>query len=158
GPFRWLTYRPEEVLAGAEGPWRLDEEEATPAAARRWTFLRRHSGGRTGAAAPPPAGLGLLLSLLRPRSVFDAGCGDAGWLRQVDLGGDVEYMGADIVPDVVTANGEALGGPGRRFVCMDIVESAPAAHDLIVCRDVLSYLPNGDVLRALDGFRRSGSR
>src|SRR5262249_2278202 len=103
-------------------------------------------------------GLGLLLSLLRPRSVFDAGCGDAGWLRQVDLGGDVEYMGADIVPDVVTANGEALGGPGRRFVCMDIVESAPAAHGLIVCLAVLSYLPNGDVLRALDGFRRSGSR
>lgn len=93
------------------------------------------------------------------RSLLDIPCGDFHWMQQValDVAG-VDYTGADVVPAIVEANRRLHGGPRRRFVVLDATRDPLPAVDLILCRDLLIHLSNGDVLAALRSFAASGSR
>lgn len=93
------------------------------------------------------------------RSLLDIPCGDFHWMQHVALDvEDVEYTGADVVPEIVAANQRLYGDGRRRFVVLDATRDALPAVDLILCRDLLIHLGNGDVLAALRSFAASGSR
>jgi SAM-dependent methyltransferase len=89
-------------------------------------------------------------------SVLDIPCGDFHWLRQVTL--EVDYTGADIVPELVEANQRRHGGAHRRFVVLDATRDPLPEVDLILCRDLLIHLSLADGWAALRNFHRSGSR
>jgi SAM-dependent methyltransferase len=98
-----------------------------------------------------------LLRELGVRTLLDIPCGDFYWMTEVDLGG-VEYLGADIVPEVIAANRERYGGAlGRRFVTLDITRDPLPRADLILCRDCLVHLANREARHALENIKRSGS-
>lgn len=97
-----------------------------------------------------------LLRELGARSLLDAPCGDFNWMRRVELEG-VEYVGADVVPEMIQRNRREYGGPGRQFVVLDVTRDALPRADVILCRDCLIHLSFGHALAALDNFRRSGS-
>jgi SAM-dependent methyltransferase len=90
------------------------------------------------------------------RSVVDAGCGDFNWFRDLEL--DLaSYVGIEVVEDLARRNEERHGGPGRRFVSLDVIRDPLPRADLILCRDCLVHLKNRQVLAALRNFRRSRS-
>lgn len=89
-------------------------------------------------------------------SVLDIPCGDFHWLSRVDL--EVDYTGADIVPELVEANRRRHGGSRRRFVVLDATRDPLPEVDLILCRDLLIHLSLADSWAALRNFHRSGSR
>ncbi len=108
------------------------------------------------------AALPRLLSRHGVRSLLDLPCGDFHWMRTLDLGG-IDYLGADIVPEIVAANqarfaGLGDGTTGRRFQVLDAAADLLPAVDLILCRDLLIHLSLGDMRRVLASFRASGSR
>lgn len=83
-------------------------------------------------------------------------------MRTLDLSG-IDYLGADIVPEIVVANQERHAAPdnsaaGRRFQVLDAAADALPAVDLILCRDLLIHLSLGDIERVLANFLASGSR
>jgi len=86
------------------------------------------------------------------RSVFDAPCGDLNWMQTVDLGG-VEYIGGDIVPEIVAENTRRF--PGRRFGHFDITEDTLPNVDLWLCRFCLCHLSYADIAKALRKFMAS---
>lgn len=87
------------------------------------------------------------------RSMLDLPCGDF-WMRRVDLG-DVDYIGADIVPELIADNIEKHPADFRVLdICVDPLPKV----DLIFCRDCLVHLSNADVLRALANVRASGAK
>jgi len=90
------------------------------------------------------------------RSLLDAPCGDFYWMKEVELG-DVEYIGADIVPEIIERDIRWYAAPRRRFVVCDLVEDALPAADLILCRDCLVHLPDAEIRKAIENFRRSGA-
>ncbi len=98
-----------------------------------------------------------LLARYEIESLLDLPCGDFFWMRTVDLTG-IDYLGADIVPEIVAANEERFGTPGRRFRVLDAAADSLPAVDLILCRDLLIHLSLGDIARVLAGFAASGSR
>jgi SAM-dependent methyltransferase len=98
-----------------------------------------------------------LFEELGVRSLLDAPCGDFNWMKEMPLDG-IEYIGVDVVAELIGRNHRLHGRPGRRFLVADLVADALPAADLILCRDGLVHLPDEDVLRALDRFRRSGAR
>ncbi len=101
--------------------------------------------------------LGALLEELGVRSLLDAGCGDCNWILMP--GAELErYVGVEVVPALVAANRERHGGPGREFLCLDLVHQRLPRADLIFSRDCLVHLPNAHILGALRNFRRSGAR
>ncbi len=102
---------------------------------------------------------GLLPALLESvgaRTMLDAPCGDFNWLRYVDLRG-VEYIGADVVPELVERNQSEYGGEGRSFVVLDITRESPPRADVILCRDCFIHLSFQHIFAAVANFKRSGS-
>ncbi|TAN57252.1 MAG: methyltransferase domain-containing protein [Rhodospirillales bacterium] len=98
-----------------------------------------------------------LLHRLGVRSLVDAGCGDANWMwdaaKPLDL-----YIGIDLLE-------EQLNGARRihahrsnmLFKAGDITRDPLPRADMVLCRDVLTHLPDADILKALKLFRESGS-
>jgi hypothetical protein len=97
-----------------------------------------------------------LLGQIGAKSILDAACGDFHWMCQVSLGVD-QYVGADIVPELIEANRQKYAGPGREFRVLDMVTTKPPRFDVILCRDCLVHLSFADIRAALRNFRDSGS-
>ena len=102
------------------------------------------------------AKLPALLQRRGVRSLLDAPCGDFYWMKEVDLGG-VEYIGVDIVADIIERDNEWYAAAGRRFVLADLVSDALPKADLILCRDCLVHLPYAETRRAVANFQKSGA-
>jgi glycosyltransferase involved in cell wall biosynthesis len=94
------------------------------------------------------AALPELLKRLGIRSILDAPCGDRVWIRAAGL--DVEYFGADIVPELVNDQGPNLS-------LADITCDPLPKADLILCRDGLVHLSFENVKRAVQNFAASGA-
>lgn len=88
------------------------------------------------------------------KSMLDVGCGNFGWMCDVNLSG-VKYKGVDIVQDLVDMNKEKYQ---KDFECFNIVESIPKKYDLVMLRSVFIHLTNRDILKAIDNVKKSGSK
>jgi SAM-dependent methyltransferase len=100
--------------------------------------------------------LAALIRALGVRILVDAGCGDFNWMRQTDLDG-IQYIGIDVVPNVIHELRQRCEAQGRRFLLRDFTRRLPRS-DLVLCRQALQHLPNRDVLRFLRSVRRSHAR
>jgi SAM-dependent methyltransferase len=89
------------------------------------------------------------------QSLLDAGCGDFNWMRDVEL--ELDYLGCDIVPELIKQNRQRYQNCSRRFVCLDIVNDRLPKVDLVLCRDCLGHLPFDLIRAALLNFRDSNS-
>jgi hypothetical protein len=89
------------------------------------------------------------------RSMLDIPCGDFHWMKHVDLDG-VDYTGADIVADLIRANGQ-YEAPNIRFLKLNLIEDRLPKVDLVFCRDCLVHLSFRDALAALHAICSSGS-
>lgn len=93
---------------------------------------------------------------LHVRSVLDAGCGDFHWFQTLELELD-RYVGVEVVEELAAINQERYGNDRRQFVSLDVTRDDLPRVDLILCRDCLVHLKNGQIRAALRNFRRSGS-
>lgn len=81
-----------------------------------------------------------LIANLGVKTFLDAPCGDFNWMRHVELG-DVQYIGFDIIDDVIRINKQRYSAPNRSFVTADVTRDPLPAADLLLCRDLLLHLP-----------------
>ncbi|PIQ36839.1 MAG: methyltransferase [Lysobacterales bacterium CG17_big_fil_post_rev_8_21_14_2_50_64_11] len=92
-------------------------------------------------------------ALDRPlRSVIDVGCGEGRWraaLHAIRPG--IEYLGIDSSDYAVRRYGRSRNLRLARFGQLDCLRFGPSA-DLLVCSDVLHYLPGAELKRGLRGF------
>jgi SAM-dependent methyltransferase len=98
-----------------------------------------------------------LLKGVGARSLFDAACGDFNWMRHVELEG-LEYVGADVVPELVERNRELYGSADRTFVVLDITRDRIPKADAILCRDCFIHLSFKHARAAIANFKMSGAR
>src|SRR6266403_2008763 len=61
-----------------------------------------------------------LLKQLEIKTILDAGCGDFHWMGRAKLGIE-QYIGIDIVPELIRKNQRAHGGANRKFLHRDLV-------------------------------------
>ena len=90
--------------------------------------------------------------------ILDLPCGDLQYmsyfLRTRD---DIDYTGADIVPDLIQKHTEHYKGRNN-FKNLDIVKNVlNDSYDLIICRMMLQHLTNKEVLRTLYHLSSSNS-
>lgn len=98
-----------------------------------------------------------LLKQLQTRVLLDAPCGDFHWAQPVADAVE-QYIGLDVVPDLIAHLQQANLTPRRRFQCLDLTcETLPQA-DLILCRDALVHFSFSDIWRGVHNFQRSGAR
>ncbi len=86
------------------------------------------------------------------RSVTDLGCGDWQFSRFLDWSG-VEYLGLDVVPEIVERNRSYFGRPNLRFEVFASLEALPGG-DLLLSKEVLQHLPNSMIAEYLSAIRQ----
>ncbi len=97
-----------------------------------------------------------LLTKYEIQSMLDIPCGDAYWISQT-LPKGINYIGADIVPALITTNSTEKSDLGR-FQVLDLVSSQLPKCDMVMVRDCLIHLPNRMVKQALANVRQSGAK
>jgi hypothetical protein len=102
------------------------------------------------------ARLSELVRELGIRSLLDAPCGDFNWMQWTELP-DVEYLGADVVPELVRVNTLHYGGPNRTFMQIDMLRGPLPKVDMILCRDGLVHFSFSDIASALRAIKASRS-
>lgn len=169
--FSYLLRRalaPAEVEAKA-APAQIGDQPGPPSA-RAAPFARmcvmHRSEGQESLSGPGSSlaqtavvrrALPLLLQQLQARSLLDAPCGDFHWMADVALGVE-EYIGVDILPELIAQNRARHAAPGRRFLLMDMLSDPLPRADAVLCRDALVHLPQAEVTQALGNFAASGAR
>lgn len=101
--------------------------------------------------------LSKLCASLEIKTVLDIGCGDFYWMRTVDLHG-AEYIGVDIVPEMIKKNCETYADEKHTFLCLNSAEDSLPKADLVICRDVLMHLSFPTVYKVLQNIKASGSK
>ena len=69
-----------------------------------------------------------------------------------------QYIGLDVVSDLIVRNQHASAGLRRRFMRADLTADPLPQADVILCRDCLVHFSFQDIVRALHNFQHSGSR
>ena len=77
-------------------------------------------------------------------SVVDLGCGDGEFSRLLDWTG-IDYTGYDVVKSIIESNKEQHASSSIHFVNGNFLNMDLPQADLLVCKDVLQHLPNGDI-------------
>ena len=98
-----------------------------------------------------------LCDLLGVKTLLDLPCGDCHWMAGVSLPG-VRYIGADLLPEVISANAAAHRSSNRTFMVLDLTRSALPNADLLLVRDCLVHLSFADARRAVENVKRSNIR
>ena len=162
------THAPGSADGGAPGQW------STPAAASsqvmRTVFTdiyRNNTWGGLHSVSGPGSELAQTDRIIRAlpalfrrfniRSMLDIPCGDFHWMQWVDLAG-VDYIGADIVPEIIDHNRTDRATRNVRFESLDLLHDPLPAVDLILCRDCLVHFDFDAIAHTLDNIRASGSR
>jgi SAM-dependent methyltransferase len=97
-----------------------------------------------------------LLSNVGARSLLDAPCGDFNWMQHVALAG-IQYIGADVVPELIARNRDRERETGREFAVLNITRDQLPKVDVILCRDCFIHFSFKDVHAAIANFKRSNS-
>ncbi|MEA3444084.1 MAG: class I SAM-dependent methyltransferase [Bacteroidota bacterium] len=97
-----------------------------------------------------------LFNRLEIKSILDIPCGDFNWMKHIALG-NIHYLGADIVPELIEKNQQLYRTKNRDFITLDIITDKLPKVDIVFCRDCLVHLKNQDVIKALSNIKNSGT-
>jgi len=101
--------------------------------------------------------LSIFLKKYNIKSILDVPCGDWYWMKEVDLQG-INYIGGDIVDDIVELNNLNYLSNTVKFKVIDIVNDPLPKSDLIFVRDCFVHLKDDDIILALKNIVKSGSK
>jgi hypothetical protein len=100
--------------------------------------------------------LGHLLKCFNINSIFDAPCGDFNWMKVfMEANPLVEYIGGDIVKEIVDLNASNNTIKNVKFIEIDITKSALPKADLMICRDCLFHFSVDSTFAFIKNFLRS---
>lgn len=90
------------------------------------------------------------------QTILDVGCGEFNWMQHVDLS-QVEYLGVDIVPDLIASLQKSQTRHNIKFQKMNVLEEPPETADLWFCRDFLNLLDTQQTAQFFSKFLESKS-
>lgn len=99
----------------------------------------------------------ILLQELNIKTLLDAPCGDFNWIQHVNLSFLDQYIGIDIVSDLIWTNKKKYENETHQFVCANIIADPLPQVDIILCRDCLVHLKFQDILKTLKNMKASRS-
>jgi 2-polyprenyl-3-methyl-5-hydroxy-6-metoxy-1,4-benzoquinol methylase len=91
-----------------------------------------------------------LLQELDIRTILDIGCGDLHWMQQLANSLD-QYLGVDIVPELIAHNNARYASSQVRFMDTDLTQMRNHAEptniswDLVLCLDIFGHLSSDEV-------------
>jgi len=139
---------------------RIDEVFRRIWAENYWGDEQSRSGGGSNLeqTAVLRAQLPSLIEELGIERLLDLPCGDFHWMKAVNFPSKLQYIGADIVTDLIEQNQRNYSKETIRFEVKNLVESDLPQADLVFCRDCLVHLSYSSIQRAIANIKRSGTK
>lgn len=128
-----------------------------------WLDVESHSGpgSRLSQTTVIRATLPGVLQALEIKVLIDAACGDLNWLKETDLSFLEQYVGLDIVPQLIDANQKKYQSSNRQFRHLDITNDPLPSYETctaVLCRDCISHLKYDDIKKFIANVKRSKAR
>ena len=100
--------------------------------------------------------LPLLCKKFNIESILDVPCGDFNWMKNFLIKkNNIEYMGGDIVKEIITSNNKLYKKKNISFKQIDILEDKLPKYDLMICRACLMHFSNEDIFKSFINFSNS---
>lgn len=96
-----------------------------------------------------------IIEKLKIKSLLDLPCGDFHWIKNIDLG-KIEYIGGDIVTDLVKQNNNKYKSVNITFKELDLITDDLPKVDAILVRDCFIHLSEKQIKEALKNIKSSG--
>lgn len=90
------------------------------------------------------------------KKIFDAPCGDFGWMSDFLQSVRVSYIGADVVFPLIESHKKLFENERIQFIHMDIIKNPFPLADIMICRDCLFHLSFSDTRAVLLNYLASG--
>ena len=98
-----------------------------------------------------------ILKLIREykfKKILDAPCGDFNWIKHI-ISKDINYIGGDIVSDLISDNKKNYTSSNIEFIELDIITDKLPVADLLICRDCLIHLSSANIQRFFSNIKKS---
>ncbi|MCC7260699.1 MAG: class I SAM-dependent methyltransferase [Alphaproteobacteria bacterium] len=148
----------------------MPSKDSSPSAARRSAFSAYYENRKAKNSLPRSGPFSEVATTVNLRgaishviahfdikSIADIGCGDWTWFKEIPLPDGVSYTGFDIIGDIIAENSRRYGNKNISFVECDAAEAELPKVDLILCRELFSFLPLSDIQQFCDRFKKSAS-
>lgn len=95
------------------------------------------------------------------QSILDAPCGDFNWMddllkKRIKLKKKkIQYLGVDIVQELILNLKKKYFAKNINFICLDIINANLPNLDLLICRDCLIHFSNQDIHKIISNFLES---
>lgn len=100
--------------------------------------------------------LDILFANLQIQTILDIPCGDFNWIRNLELS-TLQYIGADIVKDIILQNKSAYETEKIQFEHKDLTKDFLPKTDLVINRDCLVHFCFDDIKKAITNVINSNS-
>lgn len=91
---------------------------------------------------------------LNVNKILDIPCGDFNWMKHLSLNEHREYMGADIVEEVIESNLEKYKNDNINFSVLDITQDSLPDADVIIVRDCLVHFTYDYIYQTLENLKK----
>lgn len=121
-----------------------------------WNDLGNRSGPGSRLAFTNNAisGIQKIIGQFSIQSILDLPCGDFYWMQKVNLE-NVNYLGADIVIDLISNNQEQFAKNHIGFANLDLISDSLPKADLMINRDCLVHFSYKDIFSAVQNILNS---
>ena len=87
-------------------------------------------------------------------SILDMPCGDFLWMKEIIKDKKINYLGVDIVRELIEKNNNKFQNNDINFENHDILKYSPSkSFDLIIIRDLFIHIDNSDILEILNKIK-----
>ena len=101
--------------------------------------------------------LSKLITSYKIKNFLDIPCGDFYWLKEFDFKG-INYLGADIVSELVNINIEKFKCDNINFANLDLISDNLPDADIIFIRDCLVHFSFKDIFKTLKNIKKTNSK
>ena len=89
------------------------------------------------------------------KSILDMPCGDFLWINEIIKNKDIEYLGIDIVDDLIEKNKKKYVNKKINFETQDIINfKTSKCFDLIIIRDLFIHLDHDDIKKIFENLNK----
>lgn len=99
-----------------------------------------------------------VISDLNIRSILDIPCGDLNWIVKVIDEANIDYIGADIVEDLIDHNKNKFKRNKMRFMNIDLRSDDLPKSDLVMSRDCLVHMSFEDAKSSIRNILKSNCK
>ena len=95
-----------------------------------------------------------IISKYKIKKVIDAPCGDFNWMKLVIDKLDIEYLGYDIVEELINVNKKLYSSNKVNFFKLDLIKEKLPDSDLLICRALFFHLDFFSIKKILENLKR----